>query len=142
MRLVVAAAAFLAVAALGSDAAAQHPMRPGRWEITMQMAMPNMPMQMPAVKSTQCITQAQLDAPDKGLPTGPAKNANECKMSEYKQAGDTVTWKIACSGQQAMTGSGELRFTGDTYEGVMQMAMDQQQMTMKYSGKRLGDCAP
>jgi hypothetical protein len=41
-----------------------------------------------------------------------------------------------------MTGSGELRFTGDTYEGVMQMVMDQQQMTMKYSGKRLGDCAP
>jgi hypothetical protein len=142
MRLIVAAAAFLAVAALASDAAAQHPMRPGRWEITMQMAMPNMPMQMPAMKSTQCITQAQLDAPDKALPAGPNKNANECKVSEYKQAGDIVTWKIACSGQQAMTGSGELRFTGDTYEGVMQMEMDQQQITMKYSGKRVGDCAP
>jgi hypothetical protein len=89
MRLVVVVAAFLAVAALASDAAAQHPMRPGRWEITMQMAMPNMPMQMPAVKSTQCITQAQLDAPDKGLPTGPAgRGYRDLEDRVLRSAGD------------------------------------------------------
>ena len=141
MKFTFAAVAIL-VAAFAADAYAQHPMRPGRWDVTVQMEMPGMPMAMPAMKTTQCVTQAQLDAPDKGLPTGPTKNPNDCKMSDYKVAGDTVSWKIACTGQQAMSGSGEMRFTGDSYEGLMKMTMDQQQMTMKYTGKRIGDCAP
>jgi hypothetical protein len=39
-----------------------------------------------------------------------------------------------------MTGTGELLYSGDTYTGTMKMTMQGQEMTMKYSGKRLGDC--
>lgn len=132
----------LAVVALSSASAQTNPMRAGRWEVTMQMDMPNMPVQMPAMKNTRCVTQQEIDSPNRGLPTGPEKNPNNCKMSDYKVSGNTVTWTMACTGQPAATGTGEMRFTGDAYEGLMKMTMDQQQMSMKISGKRLGDCAP
>ena len=141
MKLIRAAIVALSLVALAPvHAGAQHPMRPGRWEIAMQMEMPNMPMQMPPMKMTQCVTAKQLEAPERTRPAGPNQKPNDCKVSDYKTSGNTVTWKIACTGQQAMTGTGEMRFDGDTYEGFMKMAMEQQQMTMKYSGKRLGDC--
>jgi hypothetical protein len=133
----------LVVTTFASSTTAQNnPMRPGRWEVTVQMEMPGMPMAMPAMKNTQCVTQQQIDSPNRGLPSGPNKNPNDCKISDYKVAGSTVTWAMACTGQAAMTGTGELRFTGDAYEGLMKMMMDQHQMTMKMSGKRLGDCTP
>jgi hypothetical protein len=138
MKIIAAATVLVACAAI--VAAAQNPMRPGRWEVSIQMEMPNMPP-MPPMKSTQCVTQAQLDSPDKALPGGPAANA--CKISDYKVSGNTVTWKMACSDPEPMTGTGEMRFDGkDAYDGVITMNMGQQDVTMKSSGKRLGDCTP
>ena len=127
------------VLVLASNAAAQNPMRPGRWEVTMQMEMPNMPMQMPAQKVTQCVTAEQIKDPGSALPQGP-NNPNACKVSDHKTSGNTVTWKVACTGPEAMTGSGEMKFEGDTYVGLMKMTTSRGEMTMKYSGKRLGEC--
>jgi len=130
----------LALAVTASSVTAQNsPMRPGRWEVTMQMEMPNMPIAMPAMKNTRCVTQQEIDSPNRGLPSG-SKNPNDCKVSDYKVSGNTVTWTMACTGQQPMTGSGEMKFAGDSYDGIMKMTMEQQQMSMKISGKRLGDC--
>jgi hypothetical protein len=139
MKLVPVAAVALAFAATASYAAAQSPMRPGRWETTMQMDMPNMPVQMPLAKSTQCVTQAQIDSPGRGLPSGP--DNKDCKVSDYKVSGSTVTWNMACP-SQGMTGSGELRFNGDTYEGLVKVMAQGKEMGMKFTGKRIGDCTP
>ena len=46
---------------------------------------------------------------------------------------------MACP-SQAMTGSGELRFNGDTYEGLVKIMAQRKEMAMKINGKRLGDC--
>jgi hypothetical protein len=119
---------------------AQGPMRAGQWEVSMQMQMPG--MQMPEMKTAQCITAEQLAKdPASGLPSG-AQNAgpNACKVSDYKQAGNTVSWKMACTGAQAMTAEGELMFAGDAYTGTIKMTMQQGAMSMKMNGKRLGDC--
>lgn len=115
---------------------AQGPMREGRWETTMQMQMPGMPVQMPPVKNTQCVTKAQLQDPSKGLPSGPDPT---CKVSDYKAEGNKVTWKMACTD---MTGTGEITFKGDSYDGLIKLAAKQGEMAMKLSSKRLGDCAP
>jgi uncharacterized protein DUF3617 len=138
MKLMPVVVAALAFAAIASDAAAQNPMRPGRWEVTAQMDMPGMPVQMPAMKNTQCITQQQIDSPTHAVPSGPG-NPNDCKVSDYKVSGNTVTWNMACA-SQGMTGSGELKFAGDSYEGLVKMMMQQKEMAMKLNGKRLGDC--
>jgi hypothetical protein len=137
-----AALALLTVLVAAGDAAAQNPMRPGRWEVTMQMEMPGMPMQMPATKTTQCVTPEQLKEPNSAVPPSGPNNPNNCKVSDYKTAGNSVSWKMACTGQPAMSGSGEMKFDGDTYTGVMKMTTEGREMTMKYSGKRLGDCTP
>lgn len=139
MKLTPVVLAVLVFAATVSDAAAQNPMRPGRWEVTMQMDMPGMPVQMPAMKNTQCVTQQQIDSPTHGVPNGPGNNPNDCKVSDYKVSGNTVTWNMACP-SQSTTGSGELKFNGDTYEGLVKMMMQQKEMAMKFNGKRVGDC--
>ena len=136
MKLMSVALAALACTAIAYDAAAQqNPMRPGRWEVTAQMDMPG--MQMPAMKNTQCITQQQIDSPTHAVPTGP--DNKDCKVSDYKVSGNTITWTMACPSQQ-MTGSGELKFDGDTYAGLVKIMAQGKEMNMKFNGKRIGDC--
>jgi len=51
---------------------------------------------------------------------------------------------MRCEGDNPMTGTGEIVYSGDTYLGTMKMTTGRggqpMAMTMKYSGKRLGDC--
>ncbi len=138
MKSLLTSSLLVALAAVAVYA--QNPMRAGQWEVSMQMQMQG--MAMPEMKRTQCITPEQLEKdPTSGLPNG-ARGAgpDACKVSDYKQTGSTVTWKMACTGAQAMTGDGELMFSGDTYAGTVKMMMEQGAMSMKMTGKRLGDC--
>jgi len=125
--------------ALGAQA---HPMRPGLWEITSQMEMPNMPMKMPESKMTQCVTAEQLKDPAAAMMAGgPGGKPNSaCKVSDSKTSGSTVSWKMACPPPQVLDGTGEMTFKDDTYSGNMTMKTDKGTMTMKVAGKRLGDC--
>ena len=136
---VVVGALVIGATALG----AQSPMRAGRWEITMQMQMPNMPVQMPETKTTQCVTPEQLKDPANALPRGPQAGrgaSQDCKVSDYKVSGNTVTWRMACSTPQPMTSTGEMTFVDDSSTGTMKMNMPQGDMSMKLTGKRVGDC--
>jgi len=142
MRSAFALLALTLVAVAAVAMAAQNPMRPGNWETTIQMHMANVPMQMPEMKTTQCITPEQLEKdPASGLPQGMRGRGgnNQCEVSDYKVTGHTVSWKMACA-QQQMTAAGELTFSGDSYTGTMKASMPQGEMTMKMTGKRLGDC--
>lgn len=131
-------AALTLVALAVAPLFAQTPMRPGRWEINAQMEIPGSPMKMPPSVTTQCITAEQLKDPAGSLASGPPGQA--CKATDYKVDGNKVTWKMTCSGQMTMTGDGTLEFSGDTYTGVINGKMDQNAITMKLNGKRLGDC--
>jgi hypothetical protein len=65
-------------------------------------------------------------------------------VSDYKTEGNKVSWSMRCEGDNPMTGTGEIVYSGDTYLGTMKMTTGRggqpMAMTMKYSGKRLGDC--
>ena len=124
-------------------AIAQGPIRPGRWEETMQMQMADSPIQMPEMKSTRCVTPEDAKDPSRSLPSGPEGRGgqkSDCKMSDYKVTGNTATWKMVCTSPQAMTSTGEMTFTDDSYTGTMKMDSPQGPMTMKLAGKRVGDC--
>jgi len=62
------------------------------------------------------------------------------KVSDDKVTGNKVTWSMKCEGPEAMSGTGEITYGENTYDGVMKMERQGQTMTMKYTGKRLGDC--
>jgi hypothetical protein len=137
--LLAALAASIAV----TVAIAQSPVRPGQWETSMQMEMAGSPIQMPAMRNTRCVTPEDAKDPSRSLPTGPEGRGgqkSDCKTSDYKVTGKTATWKMVCTSPQAMTSTNEMTFTDDSYNGTMKMESPQGPMTMKISGKRLGDC--
>jgi uncharacterized protein DUF3617 len=124
-------------------AIAQSPIRPGRWEVTMQMQMAGSPIQMPEMKTTRCVTPEDAKDPARSMPTGPEGRGgqkSDCKMSDYKTSGNTATWKMVCTTPQPMTMTGEMTFTDDSYTGTMKSDTAQGQMTMKTAGKRVGEC--
>ena len=134
------AARVTVVVGLSVSVLAQAPRRDGRWEVKTEMEMPGMPMKMPAMTTTQCITKEQADDPQRSVPQGRGA-PNNCKVSDYKVTGNKVTWSMKCEGPEAMSGTAEITYGENTYDGVMKMVREGQTMTMKYTGKRLGDCS-
>ena len=88
---------LLALGAVGLIA--QGGMRPGRWETTMQMEMAGSPVQMPPMKQTRCVTPAEAKDPSllQSGPPGGRGGKNDCKVSDQKMSGNTMSWKIACT---------------------------------------------
>jgi Protein of unknown function (DUF3617) len=134
--IVLVAGSFIALVA------AEGPRRDGEWEVKMEMNMPGMPIAIPPTTTKQCITPTDASDPKKALPPqGRGGNASNCTVSDYKIEGNTVSWSMACSGSQPMTGKGQFVYEQSAYTGTMIMDMQGRgTMTMKYSGKRLGDC--
>ena len=140
MKLRAVAAVVLGVAL---PLVAQEVRRDGNWEVKVEMSMPNMP-NMPPMTMNQCITKEDAADPQKMVPpSGRGNQASDCKMSDYKTAGNTVTFTVTCPSQNSSM-SGEFVYGADRYDGTMKMdlARGGQTMTMnmKYTGKRLGDC--
>jgi hypothetical protein len=140
------AATIAAVLGLSAAALAQAPRRDGKWEVTMTMEMPGMPANMPPIKTTQCITKEQADDPQKIVLQQPQRGnqLSDCKVSDYKVAGNKVTYAMKCTTPQPMDATGDITYADDTYDGTLKMNMarggQSMVMTVKYSGKRLGDC--
>lgn len=131
--VLVCAVAFAAAAAAQAP---KSPQKPGKWQIAMEMDVPGMPMKMKPIITDVCLTEADLADPEKAVP----KDAkSDCKVSDYRVKGNTVSWTMDCPSQK-MTGTGEATYTGDTYTGRMKMKMPDQEMSMKYTGKWLGTC--
>ena len=117
----------------------QSPMREGNWAITMKMSMPGMPMEMPPMTQTQCVTPAMVKDPQASMPKGP--NGGDCKLSDYKVTASTASYKMVCTKPAPMTATAEMKFTGtDAYTGTMSIDSSGQKMSMTYDAKRLGDC--
>ena len=114
-------------------------MRPGLWEHTMQS---NMGGGKP-FSSRACISAKQLEDPMGAVPK--MDNAKmKCDQLDYKVSGSTVSWKLRCTGEMAMEGSGQMTAGPDSYTGKMDMTMKMQgqamSMNQTMSGRRLGDC--
>ena len=109
--------------------------REGYWEVTSQTEMPGMPMKIPATTIKHCYTKEDVKDQKKVI----AKDKN-CTLTDYKVAGNKVTWAMKCTGQNAGTFNGETVFSGDAYTSTMKMKTQGQNMTVKVKGKRIGEC--
>jgi hypothetical protein len=92
---------------------------------------------MPPVSFTHCYTKEDV-AKTEGMPTKLAEQRN-CKVSDIKRVGDTITWKVACSGRHPLTGTGSMTIGSESYTAVTKYKMPQE-MTQRTSGKRVGNC--
>ena len=126
---------FAACCLISGNAAAQG--KDELWEITSKMEMPGMPMAMPAQTQRVCVAKTGKD--DDYIP-----RRENCRVQDSKRVGNKVSYKMVCTGKDALTIAGETTFATTSYEGRMQMSgkMDGQQVEMSqtYSGKRVGDC--
>lgn len=116
-------------------AAGQVDMQDGEWEITTRVEMPGIPVQIPPMTVTQCITQKDLIPPNE-------QPDSECSVTSNQISGNTVTWSIECKGEGGDTrGDGQITYHGDRFEGSMKMSMPEgMTMTNHMSGKRIGPC--
>lgn len=155
----------LAIAGGMGLAAAAHAMKPGLWEVTTRMSgagMPEMPaipeaerkqmeamgIKLPAMAggamtlaSKLCVTREQAE--QRLPPQSEEDRRQRCEQTEVKTAGSTVTWKIRCSGEQKMSGSGSITYQGEErYQGeasfnLQDAAHGPATMKQSYSGKWL-----
>lgn len=107
------------------------------WEVTTKMEMPGMPMAMPAQTQRVCLPKTRKD--DDLVP-----KSEGCRVSDVKRAGNKVTFSVACTGTDPMTGTGEITSMPASYDGRMRlkgkMGDETMEMSHTFSGKRVGDC--
>jgi hypothetical protein len=124
-------AAIAAVLTLGLGALAAGQAKGDLWETTSQPSMEGMPIKMPSNTMKVCAAREWKEPP------GGQKN---CKNTNMKIEGAKVTWDVQCTGP-SMTGHGEIVRDGDSaYSGTIRFTGDQGNMTIKLSGKKLGEC--
>ncbi|MEW6599456.1 MAG: DUF3617 family protein [Nitrospirota bacterium] len=110
-------------------------MRDGLWEITTKMEMPDMPMEMPPFKFTQCLTSKD------SVPQDKAEHNQDCKVTNTDVKGNTVTWEVNCvSDGKPVKSTGKVTYSGDSFTGETRMETDGMKMLQKMSGRRIGNC--
>jgi len=142
MRILLPAA-LLALSSLPAAAAAPV-MQPGLYEITAQMVMKGMPMQMPASSFRRCITPQDIAD---GSAYASGRDNKDCTISHFKQSGNSISYDFSCvmQGHGSMVGraSGSSHASGYDMQtnGHFVPAMEGMgEFSQKMSAKRLGDC--
>ena len=156
---------LLVLAATAGVATSAQAMKPGLWEITTQMSGGGMPA-MPAMSEAErkqmeamgikmpggaggamtmamkhCVTKEQAEK--RTPPQTDEDRRNRCEQKDVKFSGNTTTWKVECTGEQKMTGTGSITYLGEeSYKGESTFNMQDARRgptTMKqvYSGKWL-----
>ena len=139
LRKPTIASGILLIAVSICFAGSEPNMQEGKWEITTKMNIPAMGMDIPPMKHTQCLTKKDL------IPkSSQSGQGQECKITENKTAGNTVTWSMQCSGGHGgdMKGSGEMTYNGNSFNGKIELKGDQPNSgtISQISGQRIGDC--
>ena len=81
---------FAIVCSLALPVMAANPIaKAGKWESTIQMEMPNMPMKMPAHTMTVCVTKEQAENAENLIPKTGDKRGG-CTYTDVKVEGSTV----------------------------------------------------
>ena len=157
--------AYVVIAAGASFAANTYAMKPGLWEITSQMSGGGMPA-MPAMSAAErkqmeamgikmpggaggamgvvvkhCVTREQAEK--RQPPQSDEDRSQKCEQTDVRTSGNTVTWKIECTGERKMTGTGSITYQGEeSYKGESTFNMQDPKrgpttMQQSYSGRWL-----
>lgn len=142
MRILLSAA-LLSLCALPAAAAAPV-MQPGLYDISLQMVMKGMPIQMPVMTFRHCIT-AQDVADGKAYAS--SQNSKDCTISDLKQGGNAVSYDFSCTidGGRRMVGHSSGTFNATGYDimmnGRFEPAMEGlTEFNQKMGARRLGAC--
>jgi Protein of unknown function (DUF3617) len=102
------------------------------WNMNTRMEMEG--MQLPARTQQVCMKKGETQAEGLGQQDG------NCKVTDQHRSGNKFTWKMVCTGAEAMTGNGEMTRNRDTLEGRLLMKGKDGEMKIAYAGKLSGTC--
>ncbi len=113
---------------------------PGKWEMSSTVGMP-MLGEPRTMKSEQCIQQSEFTPEsfnDESMP-------NECTFEVQEMSATAMTWTMDCDTAGSTShGQFSAQSSGDELSGngtlTMSMGGQEMEMTMEWSGKRIGDC--
>lgn len=159
-RAVFPVLACLVSLAAVSAAAADMRLKPGLWEMTMQNAQDGAAQQMPKLTPQQqaqmekmgikmqsggtsmtiktCLTKEQVERNEPPKPRDDARQ--KCEQTEFRRSGNTVHWKMVCTGERPMTGNGSMTMQSpEAYSSTMNVtSKDAQRGTVTMSNKTQG----
>jgi hypothetical protein len=154
--VLAACCAFGAMAAQAQTPNFKSKMKAGEYEYTMSMemgAMPGMPpnmqgFKMPASTFKQCVTQQQIDEGNQAAmgqrSPGGKDMPKDCQVKDMKMAGDTVTYKMLCTGEMKMDADVAMTFTATGFKSQTKMkgerAGQPMNMISNMDAKYLGPC--
>lgn len=157
--------AALLFAATGSNAMAETRLKPGLWEINIQSAQDGVAQQMPKLTPQQqaqmekmgikmpsgsggagitmrtCLSKAQVERDEPPKPQSSRQDAREkCEQTDMKRSGNTVTWKMVCTGAHPMRGDGSMTMDSpEAYSSTVNMvSQDPKRGAMATSSKMQG----
>jgi Protein of unknown function (DUF3617) len=116
-------------------AASELNMEDGMWEVTSTVKMQG--MTIPPMSFSQCMTK------EDAVPQDNSPGQENCKISDMKTVGSTVSWTMSCSAQGGdMTGKGKITYHGDRFEGEVSVEYPATGIVMvtEMTGRRTGPC--
>jgi len=130
---------------LAANAAWADDIQPGLWELTLDTSVPATPgISMPPTTVNQCLTDQ--DAQDPSIVLGGVANpgASDCIFSEKSYSGNTLHFRMQCSGMLAMETRGDVAYTATSIEGNLVTSAnvlgEATELRSKISGHRIGGC--
>jgi Protein of unknown function (DUF3617) len=102
------------------------------WNISTRMEMDG--MQMPGRSQQVCMKKGETQPQNLG------QQDPNCKVTDQRRSGNKFTWKVVCTGDEPMSGSGEMTRNRDSLEGRMQLKGKEGEMKILYSGRLSGTC--
>lgn len=107
------------------------------WDVTMKMEIVGMPMAMPPQSHQVCLKK------DRKAEDAIPKQDN-CRVYDVRTSGSKVSFKMECTGKDAMTGEGEVTSSPSSYEGRMKVRTtkkgEEMEMSQSFTGRRTGAC--
>ncbi len=134
-RRAVRAVLCLALAAVSAGVAAQTG---DRYRVKTTFDMKGMPFQMPA-QSTEVCTAKQ------GGSESMVPHDDNCRITGFARNGSKSSFRMECTGKDAMSGEGETEQLGpDAYRGSIRAMThadgEAMEMTIRFEGTRIGGC--
>ena len=106
-----------------------------QYDVTVKMEMPG--MVMPPMSQRMCVKKGASD--QDFIP-----RQENCRVSDTTRTGSRVTFKMTCTGNNPMTGTGDFTFGANGYNGQIRIKgkMEGQDvdMTQAIDARRVGGC--
>jgi len=109
-----------------------------RYRVKTTIDMKGMPFQMPAQTSEVCTSR-------QGGSSSMIPHDDNCRITGFARNGNRNTFRMECTGKDAMSGEGETEQLGpDAYRGSIRASTrvegQPMEMTIRFEGTRIGGC--